>query len=133
MPGHTGREPGAPVHFDDGLFAADLARQPERARGALETARGRYECEGVPASERRHCDAEHPSGTRLPGCLKVYIPDFTGAWRIVFQIALLAEGKLGLGYVALGVAHPRERSRQRNVYELAHYRLHGAWPRRPPR
>ena len=71
---------GAPVHFDDGLFAADLARLPESARGALETARGRYEREGVPASERRHCDAEHPSGTRLRGCLKVYIPDFTGPW-----------------------------------------------------
>jgi hypothetical protein len=95
--------------------------------------RARYEREGVPTSERRHCDAEHPSGTRLPGCLKVYIPDFTGAWRIVFQIALMAEGKLGLEYVALGVAHPPERSRQRSVYELAHYRLHGTWPHRPPR
>ena len=63
----------------------------ERARAALDAARGRYEREGVPASERRHCDAEHPSGTRLLGCVKVYIPDFTGPWRIVFQIAVLPE------------------------------------------
>ena len=71
MPGEIGWEQGAPVHFDDRLFAADLARLPERARAALDVARGRYEREGVPAPERRHCDAEHLSGTRLPGCLKV--------------------------------------------------------------
>ena len=133
MPGNIGREQGAPVHCDDALFAADLARLPERARAALDAARGRYEREGVTASERRHCDAEHPSGTRLRGCLKVYIPDFTGPWRIVFQIAWLPEDKLGLEYVAAGVAHPPERFRQRSVYDLAHYRLRGAWPRRQPR
>jgi hypothetical protein len=125
-----GREQGAPVHFDDALFAADLARLPEGARNALETARARYEFNGVPASERRHCDAEHPSGTRLPGCLKVYIPDFTGPWRIVFEIALLPDNKLGLEYVASGAAHPPESSRRRTVYELAHYRIHGSWPPR---
>lgn len=133
MPGSSGREPGASVHFDDALFAADLARLSEAARAALQTARGRYERPGVPASERRHCDAEHPSGTRLPGCLKVYIPDFTGPWRIVFQIAMLPENRLGLEYVAAGVAHPPARSHQRSVYELAHYRIHGAWPPRHPR
>jgi len=51
LPGDTGREQGAPVHFDDGLFAVDLARLPERARAALDAARGRFEREGVPASD----------------------------------------------------------------------------------
>lgn len=65
--------------------------------------------------------------------MKVYIPDFTEPWRIVFQIALLPENKLGLEYVAGGVAHPSGRSHRRSVYELAHYRIHGVWPRRQTR
>ncbi len=59
------RRDKAPVHFDDALFAADLARLPEAARTGLEAARARYEREGVAAAERRYCDAEHISGTRL--------------------------------------------------------------------
>jgi hypothetical protein len=124
-----GRE-GAPVHFDDALFAADLARLTQTARAALDAARGRYERNGVPASERRHCYAEHPSGTRLPGCLKVYVPDFAGSWRIVFQVAWLNDDVLGLEYVAACLGHPPPGTRRRNVYQLAHYRLHGAWPPR---
>jgi hypothetical protein len=84
----------------------------------------------VSPSERRHCDAEHPSGTRLPGCLKVYIPDFAGPWRIVFQVARLADESLGLEYVAAGIAHPPRGTRRRDVYQIAHYRLHGSWPHR---
>jgi hypothetical protein len=126
----AGERAGAPVHIDDALFDADLARLPETARTALQTARRRFVESGVLASERRHCDAEHPSGTRLPGCLKVYIPDFAGPWRIVFQVAWLAEDTLGLEYVAAGVAHPPAGARRRSVYELAHYRLHASWPRR---
>jgi hypothetical protein len=87
LPGHTGREQTRPSTSTTVCSAPISPGYPEEHRGALETARSRYEREGVPASEPRHCDAEHPSGTRLPGCLKVYIPDFTGAWRIVFQIA----------------------------------------------
>lgn len=121
---------GSPVHFDDLLFSADVARLPEAGRQALEAARARYERDGVPAAERRHCHAEHPSGTQLPGCLKVYLPDFGGPWRIVFQIAWLDEEGLGLEYVAAGVGHPPPGTRRRDVYQLAHYRLHGRWPTR---
>jgi hypothetical protein len=126
----AGGRGNAPVHFDDVLFAADLARLPESARAALDAARGRCERDGVPASERRHCHAEHPSGTRLPGCLKVYVPDFAGPWRIVFQVARLNDDVLGLEYVAAGLGHPLSGTRRRNVYQLAHYRLHGRWPPR---
>lgn len=124
------RRDKAPVHFDDALFAADLARLPEAARTGLEAARARYEREGVAAAERRYCDAEHISGTRLLGCLKVYIPDFAGPWRIVFQVAWLAEDLLGLEYVAAGVGHLPAGTRRPDVYQLAHYRLHGHWPTR---
>jgi hypothetical protein len=125
-----GARRNAPVHFDDALFAADLARFPAAGQQAVEAARGRYERTGVPAEERRQCHADHPSGTQLPGCMKVYVPDFGGPWRIVFQIAWLAENELGLEYVAASVGHVPRGTRRRDVYQLAHYRLHGRWPGR---
>jgi hypothetical protein len=53
--GQIGRD-NAPVHFDDALFTADLARLPEIARRALEAARSRHERDGVSASERMSSD-----------------------------------------------------------------------------
>lgn len=121
---------GAPAHFDDGLFAADLARVSARGRVEVRAARTRMERVGVGAGERRRCSAEHPSGTSLPGCVKVYVPEADGPWRIVFQVTRFADGRLGLEYLASGVAHLPRESRRRDVYELAHYRLHGDWPGR---
>ncbi|UTI62285.1 hypothetical protein NBH00_13015 [Paraconexibacter antarcticus] len=83
---------------------------------------------GVLAAERRTCAAGHASGTDLPGCVKVYVPDMAGRWRILFCVARLADGRLGLEYLAAGIAHQPRESRRRDVYELAHYRLHGQWP-----
>jgi len=123
--------PGAPTSFDDALFAADLDRASDRGRELLVGARARMEREGVMAHERRSCATGHPSGTDLPGCVKVYVPDMAGRWRMVFRVARLADGHLGLVYLASGVAHLPRDSRRRDVYELAHYRLHGAWPARP--
>jgi hypothetical protein len=40
--GRIGRD-NAPVHFDDALFAADLARLPETGRRALAEPRSHYE------------------------------------------------------------------------------------------
>jgi hypothetical protein len=118
-----------PVHFDDALFAADLRRLPQAGRDSMRAARQRYERDGLPAGERRSCQAHHSSGTKLPGCVKAYIPPPAGPWRLVFQIARFADGQLGLEYVAAGLGHPPQ-GRRRSVYDLAHFRLHGAWPRR---
>jgi len=82
----------APAHFDDGLFAADLARMSARGRIEVTAARTRMESAGVRADERRRCSAEHQSGTRLPGCVKVYVPEADGPWRIVFQVARFEDG-----------------------------------------
>ena len=122
-----GRRENPRAHFDDRLFEADLRRVPEVGRDALRSARARFEQDGVSATDRRLCQAEHPSGTQLPGCLKVYIPDFGGPWRIV-QITRFADDALGLEYVAAGLGHPPAAGVRRSVYELAHYRLHGRWP-----
>jgi len=36
LPGNTGPGPGAPVHFDDGLFAADLSRLEVQGMGPIQ-------------------------------------------------------------------------------------------------
>ncbi len=50
MAGQT-RRPHAPVYFNDALFAADVARLPQRGRLALQAARARYERDGVRADD----------------------------------------------------------------------------------
>lgn len=122
---------GVPARFSEALFEADLLRMSDRGREALRVARARIEREGVAADERRPCQANHPSGTDLPGCLKIYVPDMSGRWRVIFQVVRFADRRLGLEYVAAGVAHLPRESRRRDVYELAHYRVHGTWPARP--
>jgi hypothetical protein len=66
--GQIGRD-NAPVHFDDALFAADLARLPETARRALEEARSRHERDGVPAHGTRlaRVSVHQPLGERTVG------------------------------------------------------------------
>jgi hypothetical protein len=111
------------------LFANDLKRHPAAAK-VLTAARARYERDGVPRTERYDCDPDHPSGTRLPGCVKVYLPKPGGHWRMVFQIELLLNGVPGLVYLAAGLGHTPREGRRLDVYKLAHHRLHGEWPPR---
>jgi hypothetical protein len=119
----------ARARFDDRAFTDDLARLSLAGQDACRRARGRFERDGVPLDLLRACEDEHPSGTRLPGCLKVYVPDPAGRWRIVFQIAVDAGGPL-LSCLAAGVGHQPRGARAPNAYRLAHHRLHGQWPRR---
>lgn len=118
-----------PVVFKDALFAADVKRLGARGRLAMHAMRQRLERDGVGLDERAACQADHAAGTQLAGCMKVYVPARGGAWRIVFQVARLADGRLGLVYVAAGVGHLPGGIR-RDVYDLAHFRLHGSWPAR---
>ncbi|HMJ72576.1 MAG TPA: hypothetical protein VK471_04320 [Solirubrobacterales bacterium] len=82
------------------------------------------------ADEYRYCDPDHASGTRLPLCVKVYVPEPGGPWRIVFRVVRFADGKPGLEYVAGGLGHTPREGRRLDVYKLAHHRLHGEWPPR---
>ncbi len=96
----------------------------------MTAARKRYEREGVPRADLRSCDSDHRSGTRLPGCMKVYIPKPGGPWRMVFQVAESKNQELVLKYVAAGLGHTPRQTRRLDVYKTAHYRLHGEWPPR---
>lgn len=76
--------------------------------------------------ELRRCDPDGRDGTRLPNCVKTYLPGSSGRWRMVFQ-AVRAAGseQLLLAYRAFGVAHP-EHPWQRSVYEVSHHRFTAA-------
>ena len=79
------------------------------------------EREGVPIDRLRPCAEEGRDGTRLPGCLKVYVPMPAAPWGIVFQSVVDDHGAL-LMALAFGPRHPDTKAPE--VYPLAHARLH---------
>jgi hypothetical protein len=91
MPAGPGR---ARVRFDTDALADDLARLSPPGQTALRHAHDRFEREGVPLDRLRACQDEHRAGTSLPGCLKVYLPDWDGDWRMILQIATHEAGSL---------------------------------------
>lgn len=78
MPPAGGR---AGVCFDERAFAEDVGRLSPAGRLVLARARDEFERDGIPLELLRACHGEHESGTSLPGCLKVYLPDTgSGGW-----------------------------------------------------
>lgn len=126
MPLRGGR---ARARFDERAFAGDADRLSRRDRQIVALARKDFEREGVELDRLRACQDEHMSGTRLPGCVKVYLPDAAGQWRMIFQISIAGEAFV-LSYLAAGVGHQPRGSRAPDAYQLAHHRMHGRWPRR---
>lgn len=123
------RPHGAPVVFDELAFDTDVKRASVTGANAVRTARERYEQEGVPTARLLRCAEEGEDGTRLPGCLKIYLPEPIGRFGIVFQLETHPTG-LRLNYLAFGVRHHPRDSHAPTVYQLAHQRLHGT-PRTP--
>jgi hypothetical protein len=117
------RRPGtARAVFDDAYWRADTIPATPEARRAAEKARDRYKADGVLIGDLKPTLAEGPDGTRLPGCVKVYIDE----WGMVFQIARDRDtGQLVLAYLAFGERHPT--GNRPSVYQTADRRLN---PRR---
>jgi hypothetical protein len=105
------------VRFDDLLFGATQAGQRVSRQ-----ARRRLEGDGASPRELAPCQAEHREGTRLPHCVKTYLPEPGGRWRMIFEIGRENE-RLVLAYLAFGVGHP-EHAWQLSAYQVAHQRLH---------
>ena len=114
------------VHVDELAFAEDLRHASPAGRDVARAARARLDRDGAALDELWRCDPEHREGTRLPNCVKTYLPGPRGRWRMVFE-ALRGpnSGELRLAYLAFGVGHP-EHPWQPSVYEVAHNRLHGS-------
>lgn len=114
----------ARVLFNEGAFAEDTMRSGRAGAGALRDARSEFEVEGVEMRSLRRCDPEGRDGTRLPACLKIYLPPPNGKFGMVFRFVRDSDG-LALRYLAFGVRHHPRASKAPTVYEVAHRRLHG--------
>src|SRR5262245_6817517 len=101
-----------------------MAQTTSAGRNAAEAARRRYEAGGVPSSELRPCDPEHREGTRLPQCLKAYLPPPAGRFGMVFRFVIADDGAR-LDYLAFGIRHHPPDSNAFTVYEIADRRLQG--------
>ena len=114
--------PTFPVHVDERELVEDLAHASEAGRAAIESMVQSLKAGGCPAAWLKQCDIEARDGTRLPGCVKLYIPQPAGRWGAVFLGGAVGRSpKLFL--LAVGERHPGALWRP-SVYEIAHRRLH---------
>lgn len=122
-----GPQPGGRFYrvlFDELAFGEDLGHSTIAARRVARHARARMERDGIAASELRPCQPEGRDGTRLGNCVKTYLPDGAGPWRMVFEVVRPgADRELVLAYRAFGLGHP-EKPWQPSVYQVADQRLH---------
>lgn len=114
--------PTFPVHVDKRELAEDLSHLSDAGRTAVKPFVQGLETSGVPAAWLKRCDAEARDGTRLPGCVKFYIPQPAGQWGAVL-LGGLDNGKPTLFLLATGDRHP-DALWKPSVYEIAHRRLH---------
>jgi hypothetical protein len=118
----AGAGPRFEVRIVDEVLTEDLARCTPAARAAIEPLLATMREEGAPFSWLRRCEEEGQDGTRLGGCVKLYIPRPAGQWGAVLAGDEEA-GKPALVLIAVGERHPAQ-SWKPSVYEVAHRRLH---------
>ncbi|MGH7690292.1 MAG: hypothetical protein ACREN3_11865 [Gemmatimonadaceae bacterium] len=116
------RGAAARVVFDENAWSGDMARTNPNGQTVAEATRRDYEQNGCPTEDLLACDSEGQDGTRLPGCVKVYLPPPAGKFGMVFEIDRRA-GSLVLAYMAFGIRHHPSDSHAPTVYEIAHERL----------
>ena len=109
------------VRVVDEALAEDLARCTSAARLAIEPMLATLRNEGIPREWLRRCEEEGQDGTRLKGCVKLYIPQPAGQWGAVLSGDEEAT-KPALVLVAVGERHPA-RPWKPSVYEIAHRRI----------
>lgn len=118
----AGAGPRFDVRVVDEVLAEDLAHCTPAARASIEPMIATLSEEGAPREWLRRCEEEGRDGTRLGGCVKLYIPQPAGQWGAVLagdeEVA-----KPALVLIAVGERHPAQPWKP-SVYEIAHRRLH---------
>lgn len=114
--------PRFPARFDGEAFEEDCSHATTAGKRVARQARARYENEGAPVAELRACQQEGRDGTRLGGCVKVYLPPPDGPWGMVFT-GDTDHAQPVLVCLAFGLRHPR-RAYVPSVYRVADSRLH---------
>jgi hypothetical protein len=100
----------------------DLKHAPNAQRLIGQAAAQRLTQHGIRSDKLRPCKAEDRDGTRLPHCVKTYLPWPDGRCGMVLKLRQDADGPL-LYCLAFGERHPRADSRRPSVYEVASRRL----------
>lgn len=118
----AGGGPRFEIRVVDQALDEDLAHCTAAGRSAIETMLSALSKEGISRGWLRRCEAEGRDGTRLGGCVRLYIPQPAGQWGAVFA-ADVEDGTPVLVLIAVGERHP-ERPWRPSVYEVAHRRLH---------
>ena len=118
----AGAGPRFAVRIVDEVLTEDLARCTPAARASIKPAVVELREKGVPREWLRRCGEEGRDGTRLGGCVKLYIPPPAGQWGAVLTADEEAS-KPALVLIAVGERHPTQ-SWKPSVYEIAHRRLH---------
>ena len=118
----AGASPRFEVRVFDEVLEEDLVRCTLAARAAIETMVAELRDVGAPREWLLRCEAEGQDGTRLEGCVKLYIPQPAGRWGAVLA-GDEAAAKPALVLVAVGERHPAQPWKP-SVYEVAHRRLH---------
>ncbi len=111
------------LRVEESWLANDLAHSSTAARAAITPLIAELGRDGIPVGWLRPCEAEGRDGTRLPGCVKLYIPQPAGPWGAVFAIDREKTAP-ALLLLAVGERHPGVPWRP-SVYALADRRLHG--------
>lgn len=111
------------VLFDPDAIAEDLAHATKAARQVGEQAVARLERDGITKEQLFACKAEERDGTRLPGCVKTYLPWPDGRCGMVLELRVDQDGPM-LFCLAFGVRHPARDFRRPSVYQVADRRLH---------
>lgn len=123
-------QPGAPglrfpVRVDRTWLKADLDNATAAGREALASALAGFRKSGVPVARLKACDPDGRDGTKLGGCVKLYLPPPLGPWGAVFTGAISEDREVPTPILlAAGERHPGKPWRP-SVYEVAHRRLHG--------
>jgi hypothetical protein len=114
--------PAFVVTFDDAALAEDLAHTSAPGRVVALDARRQF---GAPRDRGRSaaaCSDEGRDRSRLPRCMKTYVPAPIGDWGMVFEVRADKDGRPFMHCLAFGRRHPL-RVGQPSVYELAARRL----------
>jgi hypothetical protein len=115
----------ARVAFDELAWHEDLRQATGSAKRIGEETRSRLERGGQNIDALFACDEEARDGTRLPACVKIYLPPPGGPLGLAFRLARGRDGRLYLDHLPFGVRHIPAGSRNEAVYQLAHRRLNG--------
>lgn len=117
----AGAGPRFEVRVIEAVVTEDLVRCTPAARAAIEPTVATLREEGAPREWLLRCEEEGQDGTRLGGCVKLYIPQPAGQWGAVLT-GDEESGKPALVLIAVGERHPPQPWKP-SVYEIAHRRL----------